>query len=481
MERNNLQISQNNPSVLVVDDEIHALQSYEMQLLGEGISDCICCLNGRQALEVLEAQEISLVLLDLRMPEMPGEELLAILSRKYPHIPAIVITAIDDVDTALRCIRNGAFNYIVKPVDHTRFITEVVRALEFQELRKENARLRDSVFDRSVKYPEVFADIITNSEKMQAIFKYIESIAPSSQPVLVTGETGAGKEMIVKSIHDLSGRSGKFIAINVAGLDDNTFSDALFGHKRGAFTGANQARSGVIEKAAKGTFFLDEIGDLSMSSQVKLLRLLQEREYYPLGADAPKPCSARIVVATNCDLLALQEAGKFRQDLYYRLVLHRIHVPPLRERREDIPLLVEHFLKEAAKELFKTAPTVPPELFTLLSVYPFPGNIRELRALIFDAMSRHGQGKLSLETFKEVMKQTTKMAEEDLLPKSQSLKNLFASLERLPSFEEAENHLIEEALKRTDGNQSLTAALLGITRQTLHRRLRLQAEKKSKE
>jgi DNA-binding NtrC family response regulator len=212
-----------------------------------------------------------------------------------------------------------------------------------------------------------------------------------------------------------------------------------------------------------------------------LLRLLQEREYYPLGADAPKPSSARIVVATNCDLLALQEAGKFRQDLYYRLVLHRIHVPPLRERREDIPLLVEHFLEEAAKELFKTTPTAPPELFTLLSVYPFPGNIRELRALIFDAMSRHGQGKLSLQSFKEVMKQTTKMAEEDLLPKSQSLKNLFASLERLPSFEEAENHLIEEALKRTDGNQSLTAALLGITRQTLHRRLRLQAEKKSKE
>jgi len=471
---------QNRPSVLLVDDEIHALQGYEMQLLGEGITDCICCLNGRQALDVLEAQEIALVVLDLRMPEMSGEELLKVISRRYPHIPALVISAVDDVDTALRCIRNGAFNYIVKPVEHTRFITEVVRALEFQELRKENALLRESVFDRSVKHPELFADIITNSENIHAIFRYIESIAPSSQPVLVTGETGVGKEMIVQSIHTLSGRTGEFIAINVAGLDDNTFSDALFGHKRGAFTGANQARSGLVEKAAKGTLFLDEIGDLSLSSQVKLLRLLQEREYYPLGADRPKPTTARIVVATNCDLPALQDAGKFRSDLYYRLVLHRIHVPPLRERREDIPLLVEHFLEEAAKELSKSPPTLPPELFTLLSVYPFPGNIRELRALMFNAMSHHSQGKLSLQTFKAVMQQTTKMNEEELLPKSQTLKNLFASLERLPSFEEAENSLIEEALKRTDGNQSLTAALLGITRQTLHRRLRLQAAKAEK-
>ena len=466
-----LETSKSSPSVLLVDDEVHALQGYEMQLLGEGITDCICCMNGKQALEVLSAQDISLVLLDLRMPEMSGEELLEVVSNQHPHIPVIIVTAVDDVETAVNCIKAGAFNYIVKPVDHTRLITEVKRALEFRELRQENSMLRDSVLDRRLKHPDAFSSIITNSESMLAIFKYLESIAPSSQPVLVTGETGAGKEMIVQAIHELSQRKGDFIAVNVAGLDENTFSDTLFGHKRGAFTGADRTRSGLIEKAVGGTLFLDEIGDLPPTAQVKLLRLLQEREYYPLGSDTPKPTNARVVVATNCDLLALQKTGQFRADLYYRLVLHRIHVPPLRERLEDLPLLVEYFLQEAANELQKPKPKPPQALFTLLSMYPFPGNVRELRAMVFDAMSHHLSGKLSLDRFTEIVQQPVEVETAMPAVETPTIDTLYAALDRLPTLDEAEMCLIEEALQRTRGNQTLTASLLGITRQTLHRRL----------
>ena len=466
------------PAILLVDDEIHALQSYEMQLLGEGLTNCVCCVNGKQALEVLHAQPVALMLLDLRMPEMSGEEVLAFAAHQYPHVPILIISAIDDIDTAVRCMKAGAFNYLLKPLEQTRLMTEVKRALEFRELRQENEALKASVLERRVRQPEAFSHIITNNEQMRALFQYIESIAPSSQPVLVTGETGAGKELIVQSIHDLSLRKGQFIAVNVAGLDDTTFSDTLFGHKRGAFTGANTQRDGLIERAAQGTLFLDEIGDLSMQSQVKLLRLLQEREYYPLGADMPKPTSARIIVATNCNLLELQENGTFRADLYYRLALHRIHVPPLRERKDDIPLLVEHFIGEAANELQKGHPALPKELFQLLSQYQFPGNVRELRGMAFDAMSYHQSGTLSLRVFKETMQQQNarKKPDEPVIER-RPLASVFAALDRLPNFDEVENCLIEEALRRTDGNQSLTAALLGITRQTLYRRLRLQAQK----
>jgi DNA-binding NtrC family response regulator len=246
----------------------------------------------------------------------------------------------------------------------------------------------------------------------------------------------------------------------------------LFGHKRGAFTGAERAREGVIEKAADGTLLLDEIGDLHSSSQVKLLRLLQEREYYPLGSDIPKTTNARLLFATNRDLMALQESATFRSDLYYRLLQHRIHVPSLRERRGDIPLLVEHFLDNAAKELEKPRPTPPPELFTLLSVYDFPGNVRELEALLFDAVSRHESGKLSLESFQQHIRSDSSSDLARSAEMNIELDALYASLGRLPTLKEAEDRLIEEALKRSEGNQTLASMLLGITRQTLHRRLR---------
>lgn len=458
--------------ILVVDDEIYSLQVCELLLQTEGFTNLICCSHGQAALDRVDSQEIAVIILDLHMPELSGEEVLSIVSGKHPEIPVIITTAVDDVDTAVRCMKAGAFDYIVKPIQKARLATTVRRAIEFRELRRENVLLKASVLDNTLKTPEAFAELITNNPTMRSIFKYIESIAATSQPVLITGETGVGKELIARVIHRLSGRPGSLVAVNVAGLDDTTFSDTLFGHKRGAFTGAERAREGLIEKATDGTLFLDEIGDLLSSSQVKLLRLLQEREYYPLGSDLPKATNARILVATNRDLLALQESDVFRSDLYYRLLLHRVHVAPLRERRDDIPLLVEYFLQTAAQELGKPKPTPPPELFTLLSVYDFPGNVRELKSLIFDAVSRHESGKLSLESFQKHIRPSSVSAEISRSPEVQRKFDLvYASLDRLPSLQEAEDLLIQEALKRSNGNQTLAAMLLGITRQTLHRRL----------
>ena len=462
--------------VLVVDDDPYALQVCELHLKSRGISHVRTCLSGTEGLTILQTHVVSSVVLDLHMPDMSGEEVLLAICRQFPNVPVIISTAVDDVDTAVRCMKTGAFDYVVKPVNPERLASTIKRAIEFQELRRENALLKERVLQNQVKQPEAFAEIITNSPQMHAIFKYIESIAPTSQPVLITGETGVGKERVADALHRLSGRKGGIVAVNIAGLDETTFSDTLFGHKRGAFTGAERARDGLIEKASNGTLFLDEIGDLSPSSQVKLLRLLQEHEYYPLGSDAPHLTNARIVVATNRNLLNLQEKGAFRADLYYRLLQHHIHVPPLRERLEDLPLLLNYFLQIAADELQKVRPTPPPELLTLLSVYDFPGNIRELQAMIFDAVSRHEGGVLSLCSFKKLILPESYGTAARERQNDGTLETLYASLNRLPSLKESEDVLIQEALKRTSGNRTLTATLLGITRQTLHRWLHGQKQ-----
>ena len=217
---------------------------------------------------------------------------------------------------------------------------------------------------------------------MYSIFQYVETIARTALPVMITGETGVGKEMIASAIHKLSGREGAFVPVNIAGLDDHLFSDTLFGHRRGAFTSADSSRKGLIEQASNGTLFLDEIGDLHVESQVKLLRLLQEGKYYPLGADVPKSSNARTVVATNREIQFLRDSESFRNDLYFRLQSHHIHLPPLRERTGDIPLLVAHFLESAAERLDQEIPTPAPELLTLLETYQFPGNVRELQGMV---------------------------------------------------------------------------------------------------
>ena len=328
-----------------------------------------------------------------------------LVTKDFPEVPVIVITGSNDVDTAVACMKTGAFDYMVKPVEKSRLISGVKRAIELRELQRENRLLRAHVLSDKLEHPEAFSEMVTNSAIMRSIFQYIESISISPQPILITGETGVGKELVSKAIHKLSRRNGAFVPVNVAGLDDNVFADTLFGHRKGAFTGADQARSGLVEQASGGTLFLDEIGDLSPASQVKLLRLLQDGEYFPLGSDVGKRSDARVVVATNQDIQALQESGKFRKDLYYRLCGHQIHIPPLRERREDLPILLDHFLERLPRRWAREKPTPPRELLTLLSTYPFPGNIRELQSIILDAVSSHKSGKLSMEVFKSYIRQ----------------------------------------------------------------------------
>lgn len=323
-----------------------------------------------------------------------------------------------------------------------------------------------------------FSRIITADPEMLSVFHDVESVAQSLQPVLITGETGVGKELVARCIHEVSGLKGNMVIVNVAGLDDNMFSDTLFGHAKGAFTGADQVRNGLVEQAAGGTLFLDEIGDLSPASQVKLLRLLQEGEYLPLGADEPRYTDAYILAATNEDLWGLQRAGRFRKDLNFRLRTHHIHIPPLRERPDDIPLLVDHFLEEAAQVLKKKKPRYPEELHTLLKTYSFPGNIRELRAMIFDAMSRHKSRTLSLKVFNAHIARGREDATVAEKPEADE-SSPFAFFREIPTIRQATQMLIAEAMKRADGNQSVAARMLGISQPALSKRLKAENDKKT--
>jgi DNA-binding NtrC family response regulator len=458
--------------VLMVDDEVQSLNSFEMVLRSASMNHILRCQDSREVRGILSGQEIEVVLLDLSMPHVSGEELLSLVAKDYPEIPVIVITGSNDVDTAVACMKTGAFDYMVKPVEKSRLISGVKRAIELRELQQENKLLRAHVLSDRLEHPEAFSEIITASPIMRSIFHYIEAISLSPQPVLVTGETGVGKELIAKAIHQLSNRKGTFVPVNVAGLDDNVFADTLFGHKKGAFTGADQARSGLVEQASGGTLFLDEIGDLSPASQVKLLRLLQDGEFFPLGSDVGKRSDARVVVATNQDIQTLQESGRFRKDLYYRLCGHPIYIPPLRERREDLPILLDYFLVKASETLGKRKPTPPKELLTLLSTYHFPGNIRELQSMILDAVSSHQSGKLSMDSFKSYIRQKQPTFDVDPKHLLQGEKGLVSFSEQLPTLKKTEQLLISEAMKRASGNQAIAAQWLGITRQALNKRLK---------
>jgi DNA-binding NtrC family response regulator len=460
----------------MVDDEMQTLNSFDFVLRSASMNHTIRCQDSRKVMAIFSSQEIEVVLLDLSMPYLSGEELLSMVTKDFPEVPIIVITGSNDVDTAVRCMKSGAFDYMVKPVEKSRLISGVKRAIEIRELQRENKWLRAHVLSDKVEHPDVFSEIITNSPAMKSIFQYIEAISPSPQPVLITGETGVGKELVARAIHRLSHRSGPFVPVNVAGLDDNVFADTLFGHRKGAFTGADQTRGGMVEQASGGTLFLDEIGDLSPSSQVKLLRLSQDGEFFPLGSDVARRSDARLLVATNQDLTALQSSGRFRKDLYYRLCAHHVHLPALRERREDLPLLIDYFLETASQTLGKKKPTPPRELSILLSTYHFPGNIRELQSLILDAVSSHQSGKLSLEVFKSYIRQKHPAFDVDSKPLPPGEDFLISFSEQLPTFKQAEQSLLTEAMKRAKGNQAIAAQILGITRQALNKRLKVAGQ-----
>lgn len=474
-----MKVTNGSLTVLLVDDEQNILLSSKSLLRLAGIQNVQTIDDSRQVLSHLQSEIINVIVLDLLMPYISGRELLNTICRDYPHIPVIVMTASDEVEIAVECMKAGAFDYLVKPVEHSRLISSVKRAMEICNLKSQVTQLRDQLLSNKIKHPAAFAPIISASPKMLSMFQYCEIIAESQQPVIIIGETGVGKELVAKAIHDLSGLPGKFVPVNVAGLDDNMFSDTLFGHKKGAFTGADQARSGLISKAAGGTLFLDEIGDLAEISQMKLLRLLQEQEYYPVGEDTAFDTDARIIAATNKDLRELTEKGKFRNDLYFRLCTHKVNIPPLRKRPEDIPLLLEHFIEQAAHSLKKKKPAYPDELIILLNAYDFPGNVRELKAMVFDAVVRHRSGFLNQERFREVVGDCPASPDVGYVLVKPVIEALQETIHRLPKVSEVEDYLIKEAMKQARGNQGIAASLLGFTRQTLNKRLQKVKNKDS--
>lgn len=404
------------------------------------------------------------------------------LREAAPQARVVAVTPPDGSQAALDCLRAGAVD-CVAPDNLSRIVRSLAGAERERELRAESGRLKESLLEAKLRNPEAFSGILTQDERMAGLFMLLESIAVGPHTVLLTGETGTGKGLLAEALHRASGRQGRMVTVNAAGLDDTMFSDTLFGHARGAYTGAVDSRDGLLERAGAGTVFLDEIGDLSFASQLKLLRLLEEGEYYPLGADEPKRTSARFVVATNRDLASLLQEGSFRKDLYYRLSVHEVHVPPLRERPRDIPLLAERFLREAAAELRCRPPYLPPEFLDYLTGYSFAGNVRELKTLMTQALTRSADGRLTLEPVKEFIRAQQRLtgscreeghrhgpAEAEQRPPAPDGQVVFP--EKLPTVQELRGLLIEEALRRAGGNQSLAAHLVGLTPSAVNKHLR---------
>jgi len=483
--------------IFIVDDVPENLRLLMGLLESSGFS-VATAIDGEVALAAVKKVDPDLVLLDIMLPDIDGYEVCRRLKAdpETVDLPVIFISALGDSLDKVKAFDVGGVDYISKPFQAEEVLMRIHTHLDLRftlkEVQKQKRMLEEEKAERErtekelVRYQEqitglltrqllmplAFAKIVTQNEKMHSIFQYIEALSCSAEPVLIIGESGVGKELIAEAVHAVCTPEGPFVAINIAGYDDNMFSDSLFGHVKGAFTGADKDRAGMIEKARGGTLFLDEIGDLELGTQVKLLRLLQEKEYQPLGSDHNQKVECRIVVATNVDLKQNVQEEKFRKDLYYRLSTHLIQVPSLRERKEDIPLLLEHFITTAAEEMGKKKPSYPPELPVLLENYAFPGNIRELRSMVYNAMSTHQKHILSMESFKESIEiaEISTNAE----PASEEDKVIFP--QKLPTLKALSDQLVSESLNRTKGNQSMAAKMLGISTPALNMRLKKMKE-----
>lgn len=445
--------------ILVVDDEQSMREFLEIMLKKEDYKVSVAS-NGEEVLKLLERDIFDLVLLDVRMPRMDGIAVLRRIKALAPETIVIMITAYASHDTAVKAMKEGAYDYITKPfkIDEIKLI--IKNALEKKNLQKENSLLKQVVRDRYH-----FDNIIGQSPRMLALYDLLEKVSPTKTNILVTGESGTGKELVAKAIHYNSPRKDRpFVTLNCGAIPEPLIESELFGHMKGAFTDAIATKKGLFEVADEGTLFLDEISELPLLMQVKLLRVLQDREFKRVGGTEDLRVDVRIIAATNKDLEEAVREKRFREDLFYRLNVIQIKLPPLRERIDDIPRLVMHFLKKFSSELNKSISSVSPEAHRLLQDYAYPGNVRELQNIIERAVA--------LETSEELTAQNLRSYLDDHLQIKKGGMDLDIPSEGLEKFvEEIERTLLVKALDRTHGIKKKAAELLGINFRSMRYRL----------
>lgn len=417
--------------------------------------ETVLAVDGRAALAHIERERefFDLLITDVNMPGLSGAGLLTAMREQRAEAPVIVITAFGSVEQAVELVKAGAFQYLTKPFVIDELLRVVEEALQQSDAARAQARMRRELPGTPLK-------IIGASRPMQELFKLMTRAARSASTVLVTGESGTGKELVARSVHDMSGRTGQFVPVNCAAIPAELIEAELFGHTGQAFTGAKQARAGLFESAEGGTLFLDEIGELPLLMQPKLLRVLQEGRLRRVGADAEKDVNVRVIAATNRDLEREVQEGRFREDLFWRLNVIHLHIPPLRERPFDIPLLVEHFLNKVAKATGSAPFSVTPEALAVLTAYAWPGNARELENAIERAVALAEGASLSPEDLPERIRNS-----------GQTAQLLTQAREKRLTLRELEKEYILETLRLTGGNKSRAADLLGFDRRTLHRKL----------
>jgi len=442
-------------SILIVEDEHKLRRLLELHLGDEGFTTWAAG-DAETGLKILSRENIDLVLTDFRLPGMTGVEFLQAVKRTNSALPVVIMTAYGTVESAVEAMKMGASDYVVKPFALAEIVMVIRKELDANNLREENRTLREALGKRYE-----YDNIVARSDRMQAVLALVERVAPTNSTVLLGGESGVGKDLIARAIHQHSLRkNGPFIKINSTAIPENLLESELFGYEKGAFSGATTSKPGKFELADKGTLFLDEIGDIPGAVQVKLLRVLQDREFERLGATKTLKVDVRLVAATNRDLRAALEEGTFREDLYYRLNVVPIDVPPLREHKEDIPALVDFFLRRLAEESNSPVRGITPAAMRLLVDFHWPGNVRELQNVIERAVTMSISPMIGVEDIHLECPRTNSGArsQEPLLPEGMNI-------------DQWETEIIREALHRANGNKSQAARALGLSRNALRYRL----------
>jgi DNA-binding NtrC family response regulator len=441
-------------TILIIEDEAKMRRLLELNL-GEDGFKTVSAADAETGLRLLASEPVDLVLTDLKLPGMSGLQLLQQVKQDHAALPVVVMTAFGSVETAVEAMKAGATDYVLKPFSLAEMRMVVRKELDVSRLREENRSLREALGEK-YSHPNVIAQ----SAKMQEVLAIVERVAPTNSTVLLGGESGVGKDLIARAIHEKSRRkSGPFIKINSTAIPENLLESELFGYEKGAFTGATTSKPGKFELADKGTLFLDEIGDVPAATQVKLLRVLQEREFERLGGTRTVKVDVRLIAATNRDLRVALEDGTFREDLYYRLNVVPIDIPPLRDHKEDIPELVDLFLKKFASDSEKPVTSVSREAMNLLVSHYWRGNVRELQNVMERASALATTERLEADDIHLDSPRNRPAATGDrFLPDGMTL-------------DQWEDEMIREALKRADGNKSQAARLLGLSRNALRYRL----------